>query len=326
MACVECGESHRIRGSHTGQASDRPRPAEGPGTREAEVTLTYVDCCPCHGAAEDGVRPPPESRRYVVPQVQVDRDAALARRVEVSEARWALLREGTGEDAASQAVARLNEAYPLDRWVAAESWRSNLDDCASFIGAIFPSVRFQYRKDLWVLGQELRRYDGNSRRGSSMEPLVYQEGPDWLRGGRATVMGPRTDVCAYWEALQLMRNLHSPSQVELAEAHSYFEHNVKESDWQRPYTKQALELYTGCVTYLSNQGVGQEEARQRARQFVTESIDAWCYGGVDWPEGIEVSSLWEEYDNATRYLGGQDGTIDYDLPVVKSVLAYIDLP
>ncbi len=139
-------------------------------------------------------------------------------------------------------------------------------------------------------------------------------------------MGPRTDICAYWEALQLIRNPHNPSEAELAEAHSYFQRNVKESGWQPLYTQLASDLYAGCTAYLSSQGISAERARQRARQFVTESIDAWCYGGVDWPEGIEVSSLWEEYDNATRYLGGQDGPLDYDVPVVRGVLATLPLP
>ena len=148
----------------------------------------------------------------------------------------------------------------------------------------------------------------------------YQDGPDWLRGGRPTVMGPRTDLCAYWEALQLMRRIAQPSTVELAEVLSYFDQNVAESDWRTAYEYSASELYAGCVDYLSLHGASPEDARHRAREFVVEAIDVWCYGGVDWPEGIEAASLCKGYDNATRYLGTQDGPIDYDLPAVKSVL------
>ena len=81
-----------------------------------------------------------------------------------------------GEDEAAQAVTSLNYAYPTERWVAAESWRRNLTDRTSFMGAIFPSVRFQYRKDLWVLGQELRRDKNEERRGGSLT------GSRWLPG------------------------------------------------------------------------------------------------------------------------------------------------
>ena len=289
--------------------------------------MTYVDCCPCHGADENGARPAPETRQYVVPPVQADRDTALARRMTTWEAQQVLLREGIGEDKATQAALSLNIAYPPERWIAAESWRSNLTDRASFVGAIFPSVRFQYRKDLWVLGQELQRdKDGNRRGEPSTGSRAYPDSPDWVRGGRATVMGTKTDICAYWEAVQLMRDQTHLPAAELAEAHSYFDQNVRESDWRATYAHLASELYMGCVVYLSLRGVSANKARQRARQFVTESIDAWCYGGVDWPKGIKVSSLWEGYGNAARYLDGPDGAIDYDLPVVKSVLTTIDAP
>ena len=133
-------------------------------------------------------------------------------------------------------------------------------------------------------------------------------------------MGPRTDLCAYWESLQLIRSTAHPSTVELAEVLSYLDQNVVESDWRTVYEYSASELYAGCVDYLSRHGTSPEDSRHRAREFVVEAIDVWCYGGVDWPEGIEVSSLCKDYDNATRYLGTQEGPIDYDLPVVKSVL------
>ena len=284
--------------------------------------MTYVDCCPCHGADEAGARPVPEIRRYTVPPVQAKHEAAMARRMPTEDAQRVLLREEIDEDESFQAVTRLNNAYPVERWVAAESWRCNLADRASFMGAIFPSVRFQYRKDLWVLGQVLQRDKSGNRRGDFLAgSRDYRDGPDWLCGGRATVMGPRADLCAYWEAVQLMRKTTQPSVVELAKAHSYFDQNVAESDWRTAYEHSASELYAGCVDYLSRHGTSPGVAKQRAREFVAEAIDAWCYGGVDWPEGIEVSSLCRAYDNATRYLGTQDGPIDYDLPVVKSVLA-----
>ena len=130
--------------------------------------MRFVDCCPCHGTDESGARPSPEIRRYVVPPVQAEQATALACRMTFEDAQWVLLREGVGEDEAAQAVTSLNYAYPTERWVAAESWRCNLTDRTSFMSAIFPSVRFQYRKDLWVLGQELQREKNGDKRGSSL--------------------------------------------------------------------------------------------------------------------------------------------------------------
>ena len=50
------------------------------------------------------------------------------------------------ENKAVMAVRYLNEMYPDERWVGAESWRAGLPFRVAFMGAIFPSVRYQYRR------------------------------------------------------------------------------------------------------------------------------------------------------------------------------------
>ena len=148
----------------------------------------------------------------------------------------------------------------------------------AFMGAIFPSVRYQYRKDLWVLGKLIQH--GSTSSGST---LSFTDVPEWLQGGRATIIGPQPRTCAWRESKQLLRDSGEPIKQELGELEAYLnEHSL--SDWREVLDhKQSSELYTGCVSYLKGHGVGEAEAKGRAREYVAESN----------PEPLERNSISE---------------------------------
>ena len=143
--------------------------------------------------------------------------------------------------------------------------------------------------------------------------------PEWLQGGRATIIGPQPRTCAWWESKQLLRDSGEPSKEELEEIEAYLNENSL-SDWREVLDhKKSSDLYTGSVSYLKGHGVGEAEAKQRAREYMAESIAVMEYG-LDWPEGIESPSL-TDFTNARRYLEPVEGPIDGDWPVVEYVLS-----
>ena len=83
-------------------------------------------------------------------------------------------------------------------------------------------------------------------------------------------------------------------------------------------------MYGGCVSYLESHGAKPSEAKRRAKEYVVETISVMDYGGIDWPEGIENTSL-TEYTNAERYLGPREGPMDSDWPVIRYVLSQLEL-
>ena len=284
-------------------------------------------CCPCHGADEKGDRPPVEVRLYEVPlDDEPYRTAGLQRRMDEADATRVLVQSGIEENEAARAVSHLNAAYAKERWIGAESWRPSLPMRVAFMGAIFPSVRYQYRKDLWVLSQELQPGSNSIRRGHSVhsQQNTYENVPDWLQGGRATIVGPQACTCAWWEATLLIPNAGKPSSREYADLEAHLdEHSV--GDWRAVLDLgEASELYGGCVSYLQRHGVKASEAKRRAMEYVAESISVMDYGGIDWPEGIENISL-TDYTNAERYLGPREGSIDSDWPVIRYVLSQLEL-
>ena len=284
-----------------------------------------VICCPCHGAAENGVRPEVRDRLYEVPIYDEPyRGHGLQRQMDVLDATRILIQSGIGETEAVRAISHLNATYPQERWVGAESWRPSLPFRAIFMGAIFPSVRYQYRKDLWIMSQVMQRASSDTYQGHTSDPetRIYENVPDWLQGGRATIIGPQTHTCAWWEATLFLRNSVGPSSEEIAEIGLHLDGNSI-SDWRTVLDHQRVsELFSGCVSYLEDHGLEQEEAKRRAKEYVVKSISVLDYGGIDWPEGIENPSL-TEYTNAERYLSPTEGPIDGDWPTIRHVLSQL---